>query len=234
MTDKMPVMELLITILDRTKAVQGLSFFKKRAVALTLSTWGRGTASTEIMDILGIGEKSKVVIFSLAPRRWLPALITRISDEMQLRNAGRGILFTVPIASLNRGIVRRYEAAINEKKNEERVMYKTSEKQFELIIAGVEDGIVDSVMESARGAGARGGTILKARAASDEDTESFFGLKLYDEMEILIILASSEEKAKIMDAVSQFLAAKSPEKSFVVSIPVNDVVGVGTTPPTGK
>ncbi|MCI6260903.1 MAG: hypothetical protein MR616_07145, partial [Pyramidobacter sp.] len=87
MTEKLPVMELMVTIVDRTKAVQATNFFKGKNVSLTLSCWGRGTASTEILDILGIGEKEKVVVFSLTPRSWIPALITQISDDMQLRNA---------------------------------------------------------------------------------------------------------------------------------------------------
>ncbi len=36
MTVKMPVIELLVTVLDWTKAVQGLSFFRKRSAAITL------------------------------------------------------------------------------------------------------------------------------------------------------------------------------------------------------
>ncbi len=227
MTVKMPVMELLVTVLDRTKAVQGLSFFRRKSASITLSTWGEGTATREILDILGIGEKNKVVILSIVPRKWLPSLITGISDEMQLRNAGRGILFTVPLSSLNRGLFCPFETALNQMKNEERVMYKSSEKQYELIVVGVEAGFVDPAMEAARAVGAVGGTVLNARASRDEDTESFFGLKLYDEMEILIILSPTESKMKIMNAIGDFLAEKSPQKSFIFSLPVNDVVGVG-------
>ncbi|WP_288297032.1 hypothetical protein [uncultured Pyramidobacter sp.] len=227
MTEKLPVMELMVTIVDRTKAVQATNFFKGKNVYLTLSCWGRGTASTEILDILGIGEKEKVVVFSLTPRSWIPALITQISDDMQLRNAGRGILFTIPLSSVNQGTPRRYLSAIREKKNEERVMYKTNENKYELIIVSTEDGFVDSIMKSARNAGARGGTVMRARAVGDENTESFFGLKLYDEMEILAILVQREEKLKIMSAVSKTLAEKSPEMGTIFSVPVDDVVGVG-------
>ena len=227
MTDKLPVMELMVTIVDRTKSVQAKNFFKGKDVSLTLSCWGRGTASTEILDILGIGEKEKVIVFSVAPRLWVPVLITQISDAMQLRNAGRGILFTIPLSAVNQGAPRRYLAAIREKKNEERVMYKTNENKYELIIVSMEDGFVDPVMKAAREAGARGGTVMKARAAGDENTESFFGLKLYDEMEILAILVQREEKLKMMSAISKVLAAKSPEKSLLFSVPVDDVVGVG-------
>jgi nitrogen regulatory protein PII len=229
-TVNQPVMELLITIVDRTKASQALAFFGKKAVTLSLSTWGRGTASSEIMDILGITERAKVVIFSIAPKHWVPVLLTEIADAMQLRNVGRGIIFTVPLDAVNKGIIYKYEPALAEKRNEERVMYKTNEKNYELIIAAIEAGLADAVMEKAREAGAKGGTIWKARAPGDENTESFFGLKLYDEMEILAIAAESSQKIRIMEAIGTYLNEKSPDKGFVFSIPVTDIVGVGIAP----
>ena len=106
-------------------------------------------------------------------------------------------------------------------------MYKTNENKYELIIVSTEDGFVDSIMKSARSAGARGGTVMRARAVGDENTESFFGLKLYEEMEILAILVQREEKLKIMSAVRKTLAEKSPEMGTIFSVPVDDVVGVG-------
>jgi nitrogen regulatory protein PII len=230
MTNELPVMELLITIVDRTKAAQVLGFFSRKSVTLSLSTWGRGTASSEIMDILGISEKAKVVVFSLAPKKWVPALLTEIADAMQLRNAGRGIIFTVPLDAVNKGVMYKYQPAVEEKMNEERVMYKTNEKPYELIITATETGLADAVMETARNAGAKGGTVWKARTPGDENTESFFGLKLYEEMEILAIAAESSQKLNIMEAIGKFLNEKSPDKSFVFSIPVTDIVGVGVDP----
>ena len=227
MNSELPVMQLLVTIADRTKAAQSMNFFKKRSVSLTLSFWGRGTASNEIMDILGISEKNKVVVLSVIPREWAPALITQISDEMQLRNAGRGIVFTVPLSAVSQGVPARYQQAVSERKNEERVMYSPSEKTYELIIAGTEEGLADAVMNAARTAGAQGGTVLKGRGASDENTESFFGLKLYDELEILAIVVERPQKLAVMNAVGAALGEKSPDKGFVFSVPVSDVVGVG-------
>lgn len=228
MLNKTPVMELLVTIVDRTKAAQALSFFSGKAVTLSLFSWGRGTASSEIMDILGISERAKVVILSVAPRQWVPVLLTEIADAMQLRSAGRGIIFTVPLDAVNKGILYTYESALKNKQNEERVMYKYNEKPYELVIAATESGIADAVMEQAQKAGARGGTVLKARAPGDETTESFFGLKLYDEMEILAIAVEREKKKEIMEAIGKFFDEKSPEKSFIFSIPVNDIIGIGS------
>ncbi len=230
MNNELPVMELMVTIADRTRNTQAMQFFRSRNVSITLSLWGRGTASTEIMDLLGITEKTKVVVFSLIPRIWKPALITKISDEMQLRNAGRGIIFTIPLSSVTQGIPSRYAAAVSEKKNEERVMYNPSDKDYELIIIGMEDGLADTVMNAARAAGARGGTVMKGRAVADEETESFFGLKLYEEVELLAIVVEKPIKSPVMRAAAAVLKEKSPEKSYILSVPVSDIVGIGADP----
>lgn len=223
-------MQLLVTIVDRAKAGRALNFFKRKSVYLTLSCWGEGTASTEIRDILGFGEKAKVVIFSIVPEKWLPVVITHISDEMLLRNTGRGILFSIPISSVNKGIPRRYLSAIYEEKNEERVMYKTTEQKYEMIIVSAEAGNVDAVMEAARAAGARGGTVLKARATGDENTDSFFGLKIYDEMEVLAIVVGVEDKHKIMNAIAGRLQERDPDHGMLFSVPVTDIIGIGACP----
>lgn len=230
MSCELPVIDLMVTIADRTKAVQSMSFFRNKGAFLSLSSWGRGTASNEIMDILGISEKAKVVVFSLVPRSWIPSLITQISDGMQMRRAGRGIVFTVPLSAVNQGVPARYREIMSEKKNEERVMYTPSEKTYELIIVCAEDGLADAVMNAVRSAGARGGTVLKARGTIDENTESFFGLKLYEEMEILAIVVERALKLPVMRAASTVLSEKSPERSCVFSIPVSDIVGIGAAP----
>lgn len=220
-------MMLVVTIVDRAKSIQASHFFRRKNVKLLLSCWGQGTASSEIMDILGITEKAKDVILGIVPKSWLPVLITQLSDEMQLRNPGKGILFTITLSAANKGIPNRYEASEIGEDSEVRVMYEVSDKKYELIIVSTEDGFVEVVMDAARSAGARGGTVLRARAADDENTESFFGLKLHDEMEIVAIVVERDEKLKIMNAVSKALAEKSPTKGMVFSLPIDDMVGIG-------
>lgn len=58
-------------------------------------------------------------------------------------------------------------------------MEKSGNNSLILIIAN--HGHTDEIMNTARAAGARGGTILRTRWAGPEDTEQFYGIKIQAE-----------------------------------------------------
>lgn len=61
-----------------------------------------------------------------------------------------------------------------------------------LIVTIVNRGYSDEVMDAAREAGAQGGTILYSRGAGVHETETFFGIPIQPEKELVLILAKEE------------------------------------------
>ena len=53
-----------------------------------------------------------------------------------------------------------------------------SENQFELILCIVNAGYSQNVMDAARQAGARGGTILRGRGSANPEAEEFFNITI--------------------------------------------------------
>ena len=51
----------------------------------------------------------------------------------------------------------------------------------ELIICIVNNGFSDTVMEAAKEAGARGGTVLNARGTANKEAEAFFHIAIQPE-----------------------------------------------------
>ena len=58
----------------------------------------------------------------------------------------------------------------------------------ELIICIVNNGFSDTVMDAAKDAGARGGTVLNARGTANKEAESFFHIAIQPEKEVVMIL----------------------------------------------
>lgn len=226
MNDKLPVLELMVTITDRTRGGQSAYIFRKMNVPLVISCLGDGTATAEIRNLLSSTEKAKVITFALLPKPWVPVVISQLADEMQLRKAGKGIVFTIPLSSINKAAPVSYVEAMSRNVNEERVMYKPIDKKFEMIVVSTEDGVEDVIMDAARSAGARGGTVVHGHMVGDDKTESFFGMKLYDTKDVIAIIAPSEIKHNIMGAIAKVLNDKKLDKSVIFSLPVNDVVGL--------
>lgn len=79
------------------------------------------------------------------------------------------------------------------------------ETKFQLVICIVNAGFSQNVVEAARKAGARGGTILRGRGSANPEAEEFFGVTIQPDKELVIILVPD----KIKDAVLQTVYAES-------------------------
>ena len=64
----------------------------------------------------------------------------------------------------------------------------------DLITVILNSGYADDAMAAARKAGAGGGTVIKARGTAKEGDESFFGVQIVPEKEMLLIVVDHEKK----------------------------------------
>ena len=73
-----------------------------------------------------------------------------------------------------------------------------SASKHEMIMCIVNAGFSETVMEAAKSAGARGGTILNGRGTANKEAESFFHIAIQPEKEIVMILVDAKIKALSM------------------------------------
>ena len=59
--------DLFITITDRSRAEQFAAWFRTHGISLVLTALGQGTATTEVLDFLGLEATEKAVLFCVAP-----------------------------------------------------------------------------------------------------------------------------------------------------------------------
>ena len=100
-------------------------------------------------------------------------------------------------------------------------------KDNEVIIVVANRGYVDLVMDAARGAGAKGGTVVHARGTGVEQSEKFFGITIGAEKEMIYIVTNKNSKQAIMKAIMEKAGPSTSAESIIFSIPVVDVVGIG-------
>lgn len=101
-------------------------------------------------------------------------------------------------------------------------------RKFELIVSIVNRGYSDYVVSASRDAGATGGTIVFARGTNTNDqADSFMGISIQPEKDIVLILVKSEDRKRVMQAICDSTSAL--EKSghgICFSMPVNHAVGI--------
>ena len=72
---------------------------------------------------------------------------------------------------------------------------------YSLIVAILNRGFSDVAMSAARSAGAKGGTVISAKSSGLHEEQTFFGISILPEKELVLILSNEETKPAIMRAI---------------------------------
>lgn len=206
---------LITTIADRGRGNRVTDLYTKHQVFTHLRCEGEGTATSEILDILGLGGSEKDIILSIAPRQTANALFDLLSDELH-GAAGRGIAFTVPLSAVSNllATVVSFKTKLDTQNggNEMQAGKNT------LILVAVNQGFADEVMATARAAGARGGTSIRGRWVGAENFEENFPTMHGGEREILAIVAPNEPARAILDAVNEKHGMQTKAGAVICSV----------------
>jgi nitrogen regulatory protein PII len=226
---KLPILQLLVFIIDWNKIKVISTVFEEENVRFHFISKGRGTANSEILDLLGIGSSEKAVIFSIEQAIMVPPLIRMVRKKLGSQAAGAGIAFTIPLSGINNPILKVFKESII--KNQSISSVQEGEKmnteiKHDLIVSIVNQGYSDEFMTVAREAGAGGGTVINARGLAHKGPVKFFGVSVQDEKEIIIIIASRERQAAIMQAVSQAYGITTEAGGIIFSLPVDHVMSL--------
>lgn len=96
----------------------------------------------------------------------------------------------------------------------------------ELIIAIVDSGFAESVMDAARAEGVRGGTITHCRGTSNEAMAKKYGVYVTPDKEMIWIVAPKEITDNVLKAIHDKIADQNPGKCIAFALPVTHTVGM--------
>ena len=126
------------------------------SVPICVSMHGRGTATGSMRELLGIESSERQVMLSVASREKTRVLIEEQRRRLHLGVPGHGIVIAVPIKSVGGG--KTMAMLRGNEPMEKSAPPQSCSHELIVIIAG--KGQTDRVMNAAREAGARGGTVL--------------------------------------------------------------------------
>lgn len=92
--------------------------------------------------------------------------------------------------------------------------------QFQLLVCIVNAGFSQNVMEAARAAGARGGSIIRGRGSANPEAEEFFNISIQPDKEVILILVTDEIKDAVMTAVFKNSGLSTDGQGIAFSLPV--------------
>lgn len=100
--------------------------------------------------------------------------------------------------------------------------------RFKLILAFVEDGKVDTVIKSARDAGATGATVItSARGEGLAPSKTFFGLNLTGQRDVVLFVVEEHLCAEILEAIGEAGEFESkPGSGIALQLAIEETVGL--------
>ncbi len=93
-------LELLVTIVPRTKAEFFADIIQSFDVNLQMLVRAEGTASAEMLSLLGFSDAKKAVIFSLITEEKVQDALHTLERKFKTIRDGKGIAYTIPLTSL--------------------------------------------------------------------------------------------------------------------------------------
>lgn len=218
--------ELVVSVVDVSQSEKVLRLYRDTHVLVDFVCMAHGTARTEMLDLLGIGETAKAIVICLTDQARARRLLEKLGHELQMRYPGRGIAFTVPI----NGIGVRWHRLLTESdvEKEEAESMNKPERAYGLdaVVVVMERGYTNVAMDAARKAGARGGTVIAARGIAEDEVKRFFGIEIQAEKEIVFLIVRSEERQEIMTALMKAVGMNTRSHGLVLSVPLSSAIGL--------
>ncbi len=220
-------LRLMVAIMERGRGEQIADLFPPDHTPLLLVLLGRGTAKSELLDYLGLERTQKDIVLTLLPQHVAGPFLRRMAHELHMGRPGGGIAFTIPLTSITRAAAKAAMDPASPTPDEGKEDSMKTEERYELIMVVAHHGYSDLIMDTARAAGATGGTVLHARALGSGEAQRFIKITIQPEKELMMILTPREDRARIMQAICAMPDFTTRAKGMILSVPAGHVVGLG-------
>ncbi|MBQ9383515.1 MAG: P-II family nitrogen regulator [Ruminiclostridium sp.] len=101
-----------------------------------------------------------------------------------------------------------------------------NDNKYEMIFCIINAGFSEAVMDAAREAGARGGTVMRARGTAGKEAEEHFKITVHPDKEVVMILVPKDIKDAVLSAVYNSAGMSTAGQGIAFSLPVNKTVGL--------
>lgn len=216
-------MNYVISIINPESLERMTDICEELSLPMTVTLHGRGTAVQSMLELLGIDSNEKRVVLTIADAEKTARLIQEQKRRLHIGVPGHGVTVAVPIKSVGGG-----KAVAYLKGDSKNAKYSPElNYSYELIVAIANEGCTDMLMNAARAAGARGGTVLHGKGTGGKDAEKFYNISIAEEKELVLIVAATEQKSEIMRSILLKAGPDSKAGAIVFSLPTTEVAGFG-------
>ena len=93
-------LKLLITVIDRSKTLFYVDLLEQFEVNVQMVLYGKGTANSQIRDLLGLTETEKSIIVSYIREDKVKEALETLDEKFHKVKNGKGIAYTISLDSI--------------------------------------------------------------------------------------------------------------------------------------
>lgn len=211
---------MVFSIIARGRAKKYMEKLQLNGMGFHMQTNAIGTAPSEMMDIFGLGTNDKDIVITLAPEEIINSYVFEMNKGLESSYEFGGLMMCVRLSAISRLGSELIKRASKDNDMGGKKKVKSAQKH-QLILVSVNQGYTDAVMETARNAGAMGGTVMRARLSESSMMEQLSEAQVQQEREIITIFAPAGTAVKIMDEVNRNHGVMSEANGIVMALPVD-------------
>jgi nitrogen regulatory protein PII len=209
--------ELICVIVNFGLGSRALSLARRNGISGGTIMLGRGTVENRWLKLLELTDIRKEVVLMVSEGSIGKKALAAIDDKLHFSKPNHGIAFTMPIEAVIGAGRAEYESNVADGGNGG--MYKA-------VFVVVDKGRGERVMDVAKEAGARGGTIINARGSGIHETATFLNMEIEPEKEIVLMLVQTALAETIVEAIRSNLKIDEPGQGILFVQAVSETYGL--------
>jgi len=209
--------QLVCVIVSFGLGSKALSIARKSGMSGGTIMLGRGTVTNRWLRLLELTDVRKEVVLMVGEESVTKRAVDAIDHHLHFSKPNHGIAFTTPIGSVIGRGGEEYESSVGDGGNVS--VYKA-------VFVIVDKGRGETVMDVAREAGARGGTIINARGSGIHETATFLNMEIEPEKEIVLMLIATPKAEGIINAIRDELKIDQPGNGILFVQDVDETYGL--------
>ncbi len=214
--------QVLTFVLMHDSSVAAAEFIKETQTSST-TIFARGSISSNLLDALGITDDSREVVKVLMSSAEAKKFLIQIKEKLRLQDPGNGIVYisnVLACVDANKKLKIGFE---DTETSSEGAMYNK-------ITVVVDKGSAESIVEIAKKAGARGGTIMRGQGTAGKDAQEIYFVDVDPEKEVAVIITPSGITKGVFDAIVKEAELELPGKGIIFVEAIVDAVGLVDSP----
>lgn len=209
---------ILTVVVHRDYAERVMRIARKCGITGSTVHYASGYSSNPLLRALSLSDVSLEMVIMLAERSIAIDTMNNLDRVFKFHKRHHGYAFCVPVTAITG--IKSCEGFCNASPKGE------TDMKYRAIYTIVDRGNAENVIEAAKKAGAKGGTVIQGRGSGIHESEVLFSIAIEPEKEIILVICPDTDAPAIVESIRKDLNIDEPGRGIIYVQKVEHAIGV--------